>query len=46
VPGVYKYKFFVDGKWKFDPNEEFQLNIYKTYDNVIKVSKCFNILLP
>ena len=27
----------VDGKWRHDPNEENEINIYDTYDNFVQV---------
>ena len=27
----------IDGAWRYDPNEESKLNIYNTYDNVVRV---------
>jgi hypothetical protein len=36
-PGIYRYKYMVDQTWRYDPNEETQLNSYSTYDNVIQV---------
>ena len=27
----------VDGRWRYDPNEDHELNIYNTHDNIIQV---------
>jgi hypothetical protein len=27
----------VDGKWRYDPNEDNEVNIFSTYDNIIQV---------
>ena len=36
-PGTYRFKYVVDSEWRFDPNEETQINIFGTYDNVVQV---------
>jgi hypothetical protein len=36
-PGIYRYKFFVDSKWRYDPNEDFEENIFHTQQNIIQV---------
>lgn len=38
TPGVYEYKFIVDGKWMEDPrNTEARLNQYSTLNSVLRV---------
>ncbi len=38
-PGIYEYKFLVDGRWKEDPqNSQRCSNCYGTYNNVLNVS--------
>lgn len=36
-PGIHRYKFMVDGKWRYDPNEDSKENIYGTQDNILQV---------
>ena len=38
-PGVYEYKFIVDGQWIHDPaNREKRVNQYDTFNSVLRVS--------
>jgi len=38
-PGIYEYKFLVDGRWVEDPaNPEIRQNCFGTRNNVLKVS--------
>lgn len=37
--GEYEYKFFVDGQWLHDPNEEARDNGLGSYNNVVHVTK-------
>jgi hypothetical protein len=40
APGVYEYKFIVDGKWMEDPaNKEKRHNQYGTFNSVLRVTK-------
>ena len=40
TPGVYEYKFIVDGKWMEDPaNPERRRNQYNTFNSVLRVAK-------
>lgn len=37
-PGTYEYKYFVDGNWQEDPeNNHHRLNVFGTYNNVVSV---------
>jgi 1,4-alpha-glucan branching enzyme len=37
-PGIYEYKFIVDGQWKSDPLKELApMNCFRTMNNVIHV---------
>ncbi len=39
APGSYEYKFFVDGRWTEDPqNERRCTNIFGTLNSIVKVS--------
>lgn len=39
-PGKYEYKFFVDGKWKKDPqNDQSRLNCFGTQNSVLNLEK-------
>ncbi|GLI62271.1 hypothetical protein VaNZ11_004878 [Volvox africanus] len=36
-PGVYQYKFIVDGEWKYDPNQPAMFDEMRNVNNVIEV---------
>jgi len=39
-PGAYEYKYFVDGQWREDPdNERCCLNCFGSLNNVVQVSR-------
>ncbi len=39
-PGVYEYKFIVDGQWMHDPaNPEKRRNQYDTFNSVLRVAQ-------
>lgn len=39
-PGVYQYKFIVDGEWKYDPNQKAMYDEMGNVNNVIEVRSC------
>ena len=38
VVSEYRYKFIVDGDWRYDPAQPFLSNAYDSFDNFVKVS--------
>ncbi|MBL7805165.1 MAG: hypothetical protein JNL02_15605 [Saprospiraceae bacterium] len=45
-PGVYEYKFIVDGEWMEDPaNREKKVNQYHTYNSVLRVTQPTRFIL-
>jgi len=39
-PGVYEYKYLVDGQWQEDPtNHQNRLNSFGTYNNLLTVAE-------
>lgn len=39
LPGVYQYKFIVDGEWKYDPNQPAMFDDMGNVNNVIEVQE-------